>query len=87
MVFNQKLRKPKLFRANAHKNAQGYYQPNKDSICYKLPVHTHDEDLFHRPQILKLAFGAHTETILKRDKNTMNFIKKYQRNCYKKGKT
>ena len=36
--------------ANAHKNAQGYCQPNKDSICYNLPLHTHDEDHFHHPQ-------------------------------------
>ena len=54
--------------ANAHKNAQVYCQPNKDSICYNLPLHTHDEDHFHHPQILKLAFGTHTESILKRDK-------------------
>ena len=35
-----------MFIANAHKNAQGYCQPNKDSI---LPLHTHDEDHFHHP--------------------------------------
>ena len=33
MVFNQKPRKPIMFTANAHKNAQGFCQPNKDSIC------------------------------------------------------
>ena len=53
MVFNQKPRKPIMFTANAHKNAQGYCQTNKDSICYNLPLHTHDEDHFHHPQILK----------------------------------
>ena len=68
MVFNRKPRKSIMFTANAHKNAQGYCQPNKDSICYNLPLHTHDEVHFHHPQILKLASGTHTEWILKRDK-------------------
>ena len=68
MVFNQKPRKPIMFTANSHKNAQGYCQPTKDSICYNLPLHTHDEDHFHHPQILKLASGTHTEWILNRDK-------------------
>ena len=68
MVFNQKPRKPIMFTANSHKNAQGCCQPNKDSICYNLPLHTHDEDHFHHPQILKLASGTHTEWILNRDK-------------------
>ena len=44
MVFNQKPRKPIMFTANTHKNAQGYIKPNKDSICYNLPLHTHNED-------------------------------------------
>ena len=57
-----------MFTANSHKNAQGYCQPNKDSICYNLPLHTHDEDHFHHPQILKLASGTHTEWILNRGK-------------------
>ena len=60
MVFNQKPRKPIMFTANSHKNARGYCQPNKDSIFYNLPSHTHDEDHFHHPQILKLASGTHT---------------------------
>ena len=68
MVFNQKPRKPIMFTANAHKKAQGYCKPTKDSICYNLPIHTHDEDHFHHPQILKLASGTHTEWILNRDK-------------------
>ena len=68
MVFNQKPRKPIMFTANSHRNAQGYCQPNKESICYNLPLHTHDEDHFHHPQILKLASGTHTEWILNRDK-------------------
>ena len=38
MVFDQKPRKPIMFTANSHKNAQGYCQPNKDSICYNLPL-------------------------------------------------
>ena len=68
MVFNQKPQKPIMFAANAQKNAQGFCQPNSDSICYQLPLHPHDEDHFHRPQISKLASGAHTEWILSRDK-------------------
>ena len=68
MVFNQKPGKPIMFTANAHKNAQGHCTPTKDSICYNLPLHTHDEDQFHHPQILKLASGTHTEWILNRDK-------------------
>ena len=68
MVFNQKPRKPIMFTANAHKNAQGYCQPNKDSICYDLPLQIHDEDHFHHPQVLKLVSGIHTEWILNRDK-------------------
>ena len=50
MVFNQNPREPIMFTANAHKNAQGYCQPNKYSICYNQPLHTHDEDHFHHPQ-------------------------------------
>ena len=61
MVFNKKPRKPIMFTANAHKNAQEYCQPDKDSICYNLPLHTHDEYHFHHPQILKLASGTHIE--------------------------
>ena len=37
-------------------------------MCYNLPLHTHEEDHFHHPQILKLASGSHTECILNRDK-------------------
>ena len=68
MVFNLKPRKPIMFTANAQKNAQGHCKPNKDSICYNLPLHTHDDDKFLHPQILKLASGTHTECILNRDK-------------------
>ena len=57
-----------MFTANAHKNTQGYCQPSKDSICYNLPLHIHDEDHFHHPQILKLASGKDTEWILNRNK-------------------
>ena len=79
IVFNQKPRKPIMFTANAHKNAQGYCQPNKNSICYKLPLHTHDEDHFHHPQILKLASGTHTEWILNRDKKHNDFYQKVRK--------
>ena len=68
MVFNQKPRKPIMSTANAHKNTQGHCPPNKDSICYNLPLHTHDENHFHLPQMLKLASGTHTKWILNRDK-------------------
>ena len=61
MVFNKKQRKPIMFTANVHKNAQGFCQPDKHSICYNLPLHTHDEDHFHHPQTLKLASGTHIE--------------------------
>ena len=75
MVLNQKPRKQIMFTANAHKNAQGHCKPNKDSICYNLPLHTHDEDNFHHPQILKLASGTHTEWILNRDKKHTTVLK------------
>ena len=68
MVFNQKPRKPNMYTANAHKNTQGHCQLNEDSICYNLPLHTHDEDHFHHPQILKLASVTHTEWNLNSDK-------------------
>ena len=80
MVSNQKPQRPIMITANASKSTQGYCQPNKYSIGYNLPLHTHDGDHFHNPQILKLASGTHTEWILNRNKNTMKFIKK---NCYK----
>ena len=69
MVFNQKPGKPIMLTAIAHKNAQGYCQPNENSIYYNLPLHTHDEDHhFHHPQTSKLASGTHNERILNRDK-------------------
>ena len=37
---------------------------------FYLPFHTHDEDHFDHPQILKLASSTHTEMILNRDKKT-----------------
>ena len=81
-VFNQKPRKPIMFTANAHKNAQGYCQPNKDSICYNLPLHTHDEDQFHHPPILKLASGNHTKRISNRDKKHNEIYQKIAKICY-----
>ena len=68
IISNQKPRKPIMFIANAHKKVQRHCKPNKDSIGYNLPIHTHDEDHFYHPQILKLASGTHTEWILSRDK-------------------
>ena len=66
--FNQKPRKLIMFTAISSKNTQGYCQPTKESICYNLPLHIHDKDHFHHPQILKLASGIHTKWILNRDK-------------------
>ena len=68
-----------MFAANSSKNAQGYCQPTKESICYNLPLHTHDEDHFHHPQILKLASGTHTEWILSRDKKQRNLPESNQK--------
>ena len=68
MVLKKKPRKPIMFTANSSKTAQGYCQPTKESICYNLPLHTHDEDHFHHPQFIKLAFGTHTKWILNRNK-------------------
>ena len=67
MVLNQKPRKPIMFTALSTKNAQDFCQPTKKSICYNLPLHTHNEDLFHHPQILKLASATH-RLDLNRDK-------------------
>ena len=47
LFFNQKPRKLKRFTANSSKNTQGYCQPTKESICYNLPLHIHNEDHFH----------------------------------------
>ena len=42
MVFNQKTRsKTILLTANSSKNAQGFCQAKKDSICYTLPQMLH----------------------------------------------
>ena len=76
MVFNQKTPKTIILTANAHKNIQDYCQPNKDSICYNLPLHTPDEYHFHHPQILKLASGTYPEWILNGDKNIKKSTKK-----------
>ena len=80
MVSNQKPWKPIMFRANSSKKTQGYLQPTKESICYDLLLHTHDEDHFNHLQILKIASGTYTEWILSRDKRTITFIKKKAKN-------
>ena len=67
MVINQKPRKRTMLTAIADKNAKGYCQPNKDSICYNLPQHTHVEGKFHHPRILKIASSTHNEWIMSRD--------------------
>ena len=76
MVFKQKPRKPIMFPANSSKNAQGDCQPTKKSTCYNLPLHTHDEDHFHHPQVLKLASGTQTERVLNRDKKSNEIYQK-----------
>ena len=73
-----------MFTANAHKKAQGHCKPNKDSIYYILPLHTHDEDHFHRPQILKLASGTHTERILKGDKKHKEIYQKVTKKLFQR---
>ena len=76
MVFIQKPSKPIMFTANAHKNEQGYCQPNKDLKCYNLSSHTHDEDHIHHPQTLNLASSAHTKWILHRNKKHNEYYQK-----------
>ena len=61
MVFDQKPRKLMMNTANSSKNAQGYCQSIKDSSCYNLQLHSHDENHFHQRQILNIASGTHTE--------------------------
>ena len=65
-----------MFTENSSKNTHVYCQPTKESICYNLPLHTHDEDNLHHPKILKLASGTPIEWILHRGKFTMKFIEK-----------
>ena len=67
MVSNQKPRKLIILTKNSSTNTPGYGQPTKELMCYNLPLHTHDEDNFHHPQILKIASGTHTEWILNRN--------------------
>ena len=76
MVFNRIPRKPIMFTANSSKNTQLFCQPTTESICYNLPLHTHDEDHFHHPQILKLASGTHIEWVVNRDKKPKRNLSK-----------
>ena len=76
MVFNQKPSKPIMFTANSSKKKQVYCQPLKESVCYNLLLHTHDEDHFHHPQTIKLASGTHTDWILNRDKKNNEIYRK-----------
>ena len=82
MDLNQKPRKIIMFTANSQKT-QCYCQPTKESICYYLLSHTHDEDHFHQPQILKLASGTHTECTLNRDLKKWNLPNKSQKTITK----
>ena len=56
-----------LYELHLEPNSSGATNETS-SICYNLPLHTHDEDHFHYPQILKLAYGTHTEWIFNWDK-------------------
>ena len=42
IILNQEPRKPIMFTAVSSKNTQGYCQSTKESICYNLPLYTHD---------------------------------------------
>ena len=35
-------------RQSIQQNTQGYCQPTKESICYNLPLHTHDEEHYYK---------------------------------------
>ena len=63
-----------MFTADSSKKSQGYCQPTKDTFYYNLPLQTHDENLFHHPQIRNLASETHTEWILNRDRKHKNLI-------------
>ena len=73
MVFSQKPRDSIML---TDKNTQGYCQPTKESVCYNLSLHMHDEDHIHHPQILKLDSRTHIEWILNRDKEYKGIVKK-----------
>ena len=75
MVFKQKPRKAIMFTANPSINTQAYCQSTKESICYNILQHTHDEDPINHPQILKITSDTHTKWIFNRGKNIMKFIK------------
>ena len=83
MVFNQKPRKPIMFTAKLLKKRTKFCQPTKESRCYNLLLHTHDEDHFHQPPFLKLTSGTHTERILNRDKKHSGIYQKRAKKFYK----
>ena len=53
-----------MFTLNSSKQAQSYCKPAKRSRCDKLQLHMKNENHFHQPHILKLAFGTHKRWIL-----------------------
>ena len=74
-----------MLTANSSKNAQGYCQPNKDSVRYTLPLHAHVENHLQHPQFLKLASGTHTEWFLNRKRNFKEIYQKIANswnNCF-----
>ena len=84
MVFNQKRQKPIMLTANSSKNAKCYCQPTKESVCYNLPIDTHDEDHYHHPKNSKLASGLHTVWILNRDEKQNNFYQEKAKKVLKR---
>ena len=54
--------------------------PIKESVCYKLSLHTHDEEHFHHPQTLKLASSTHSKWILNRDRKHNEIFQKVAKN-------
>ena len=44
--------------------------------CYNLPLHTYNENIFHRQQNFKLASGTHADLILIRDKKKQRNMSK-----------
>ena len=69
-----------MFTAKSSKTTQGYCQPRRESVCHNLPLHTHNEDRFHHPQIFKLASRTDIEWVLNKDKKHYEI---YQKNAKK----
>ena len=73
IVFNQKRRKPIMFTANSSKNAQGYCQPTKESICYNLQLNPRS---FLSSTNLKTSLRNTQRMDLKQRQKTTKFTRK-----------